>query len=1570
MDLNDPRRRLQVLNNSNPSLRVSVAPQVQPKISIAQPQAQPQQRIIVPQGPKPVQQAPAPQVPQTRFKAIKLGEGTNKTIFGWNAAALLPKQFEKKYTSTNVDQDFASEEEFLKYFDTRADDFRRQYVARMQKDSATDPVAAKTLRLLEQSGRFKGSFMDFVEGANERLYGGISRGGLRGADFLLPGKNTFGLEQLAEDQEQPRQFTKAGKTGETVGTVEKAIFDIAGLFAGGAAAEKAASKVPALTNLVNKLQNGGMVSRAAGRALGALPGSLGGSAADVLQTAGRGDEQNVAKSVGIGTALDLGLPVVGRLGKKGFNLFRGTGSKSVGFVSDLIQETNPQAIKRVLGEVDEGMAKYLAEETNPETVKAILQQMAVDPNIKLSDDVRKRLEEEGITAVRREDNPYGAAYNTEDASISVRGQADATDANLYHELGHHIYTGKLTPEEKALLAQAKGRASAEAAGRAGYTADDLVSEDFGDYMRLALSGRMAEVPENVREVVSKYAKVAAEEAQAAGIPMPATKSTDLKPTPKVQSQVDPELVNQGFITGKIDNAKLNDLKLGSDTVGDIDVNQVAKYLDDISNGKPIEPLIVQRGPNGELLVQDGKHRLEALKALGIEDVPVTEKVVKQADEVQQAVTDVEKAQTGVSDAPIAQADNVADNAVEGATDAAATVAPVVNKNADEAADRFSEFEPEVQANLKKIMDELPNAQSQYDEAGKLRTKEKGQRIGKAAGSYETAGGGEQGFRAKLGSLKGKYSESGFSPIEADEGVQKTILDDIEKSGLRDFEKLNTQNAMRKIWGANPEKPTTSDINYIRKYFGDELADTVQQAVEEGTEKTWRDNLAQIAGTPRALMATGDLSMGFRQAAPLGTRMPKEWARANKESVKYATSTKYFDDEMAKIRNSDEYETISDKMKVALTGADTSMEEAFAAADLAEKIPVGGHVVKASDRAYSGGLTRLRFDAAKKIIDSYGGTDQFLKFYEGNDDAMKALGEVINTFTGRGGKAGGLVEQHMKTLSTTLFAPRLWAAKLNSLNPAWYGRLFKANPKAAKLALQTQASFLTTAGVVLSLAAAAGAEVVWDPRSADFAKVKVGNTRYDILGGLQQNIRLGAQLATGEKINSATGELETLGDGFTAPSRYDIMLQAFENKENPLLSYATTLLKGKDFTGQPVNPATEALKRVTPLGAQAVVETAKDTGNIGKSIAMNVPGFFGIGVQTYGDVKSKDKGSDGKYAGPITPEMVLGNDGKPILDERGRPVKVNFPDDATELEKQAMLDDKRKAALNAQFRQGLSKEDQALMKLTKTQLKQYVKDGKIDQDRYDQIQQYQQDIENLDGVDLPEGVKSPLATSFYNKYNSMTKESQDKWLKEAPDATSKSIAKLLNKERSEGLSEFKPSNELAKAYAEFEKRINTNGYSAIEKRDQAKEFQKYAYKLNYSEDQRDVYTEGSSSDLRYMIDQGQIAKKDLDEAIKMDDELYNSGLSSTLKFSKKFRGEYGYGLPSGGGKNKNLAGSGSGGSGSKSTRSYIANLLPSFATSKQGGDKPEFSPKPRNLSFKVPGNIKKGGSSGKKISIKL
>lgn len=1011
------------------------------------------------------------------------------------------------------------------------------------------------------------------------------------------------------------------------------------------------------------------------------------------------------------------------------------------------------------------------------------------------------------------------------------------------------------------------------------------------------------------------------------------------------------------------------------------IETIAKTTDEASVAKLVDEVLPTSTPEAKAAVAQALAKADSPEA-------VTEVLAQEisAKPVAPVADDVARAAAQVAPEPEAPVPTNLTQAVDQAPSQSGTadvVAPsggttsnigeTVAESADQAvkqdqtaAQAFPDSPPEEQKAIQEVMDSLKSAEQGVSDVTKVRTQEKAQRIAQGSNNFEAAGGGEAGVRAKLSALKGKYSESAFEPITASPEAQTSILNKIEKSDLRDFEKLNLQNAMRKIWGATDGKPTTGDITSIRKFFGEDMADAIETAIKEDP-KGWRDRVAQIAGTPRALMATGDLSFGLRQGAKLGARYPKEWAEAQAASVKFAGSTQKYEEAMAAIRNSDHFELINDKMKVALTGANENMEEAFAGADIAEKIPLAGRAVSAADRAYSGAATELRYRVAKNIIDKYGGIDKFVETFD--DKAITDIGEVINTLTGRGGKSGGLTEKHMKTLSTTLFAPRLWAANLNLLNPQFYGRL---SPPARKIALESMGSFAAIAGSVLGLAATAGANVGWDPRSADFAKIKIGNTRYDILGGLQQNVRLGAQLITGKKINSETGEETTLGDGFTAPSRKDILIQAFENKENPLLSYATKLLEGKTPAGDPVNPLTEGVKIMTPLGAQGVVEATKDVGSLtdpkawAKGVAMSAPAFGGIGVQTYGTTASKDKGKPDAtgvptFKGKVTPDMVTDSAGKPILDEKGKPVKVKIPEGATELEKTALIDSKRKSALADQYKRSLSKEDQALTKLDGETRQRYLDDGKITQDQFDNLERFDKQVTNLDGQQIPKEVKTSQAKTFYEKFNSMTKKDQDYWLKEAPDDNAKSIATELNKSRATGLSEFKPSNQLSKAYAEFEKNMNAHPeYTEVDKRNKTKEFQTFAYKLNYNDNVKDIYAEGGSDDLKTLMEQKSISKEDLDEAIKMDNELYASGLTGTLKFTKKFRNTYGYAVPSGG----TGSGSGSGSGGSDTQRAYLSALMPSFSKS-GSGDAPQFSSVSRKPKFKS--GVTTASNKGKKIS---
>jgi hypothetical protein len=378
-------------------------------------------------------------------------------------------------------------------------------------------------------------------------------------------------------------------------------------------------------------------------------------------------------------------------------------------------------------------------------------------------------------------------------------------------------------------------------------------------------------------------------------------------------------------------------------------------------------------------------------------------------------------------------------------------------------------------------------------------------------------------------------------------------------------------------------------------------------------RTWRNTVQEILATPKSLMATADLSAPLRQGAILGSRYPQQFARAAVDSVKYFGSPRRFEQAMYDISQRPTY-PVMQRSKLAVDGAQalTGTEEQFMKSlletDVAKRLGVG-HIVGASDRAYSGFLTKFRADVFDRVLSDAKGAGVQL-----DNKAIDSLSRFINSASGRGSL--GSLERHAGLLSQALFSPRLWKSRLDTLNPVYYARL---DPLARKLALQSAASFTSIVTTVLGVAAAAGAEVQMDPRSADFAKIKVGNTRYDILGGLQQNMRVITQLVTGEKINSTTGEIQTLGPdrGFGKPSRLDLLYQFIENKENPVISFATKMLRGTDPAGNPINPATEAGKLVVPLNAQSIYETAKDQKNVPKAALMNVPGVFGVGVQTYG-----------------------------------------------------------------------------------------------------------------------------------------------------------------------------------------------------------------------------------------------------------------------------------------------------------------------------------------------------------------
>ena len=104
------------------------------------------------------------------------------------------------------------------------------------------------------------------------------------------------------------------------------------------------------------------------------------------------------------------------------------------------------------------------------------------------------------------------------------------------------------------------------------------------------------------------------------------------------------------------------------------------------------------------------------------------------------------------------------------------------------------------------------------------------------------------------------------------------------------------------------------------------------------------------------------------------------------------------------------------------------------------------------------------------------------------------------------------------LNTIFFAPRLVASRFQIL--AGHS-MWKGTKASRKLIAKEYGRFLAGMSVVYLLAQLAGFDIEWDPRSSDFGKIKIGNTRIDPLGGFSQVIVFLSRVISG-KTKSSSG----------------------------------------------------------------------------------------------------------------------------------------------------------------------------------------------------------------------------------------------------------------------------------------------------------------------------------------------------------------------------------------------------------------------------------------------------------------
>lgn len=474
--------------------------------------------------------------------------------------------------------------------------------------------------------------------------------------------------------------------------------------------------------------------------------------------------------------------------------------------------------------------------------------------------------------------------------------------------------------------------------------------------------------------------------------------------------------------------------------------------------------------------------------------------------------------------------------------------------------------------------------------------------------------GERGFYAELGALKGELPKVEFEAIRNKIGQSDidALFNQIKESPkIGDWEKVTAQQGLAKIFGEQGGRvPTEGELNLLNDVFGEKFTEAVLE--KRTLFKKMMEAGLQIANIPRSIMSSFDLSAPLRQGVFLIGKQ-KQFAPAFKKMFGAFTSEKAYQNIQDAIIAHPDYQLARDS-RLALTDLDSLLgtrEEHFMSS-WAEKIPIIGAGVKASGRAYIGFLNKLRFDVFADLVNK---ADALGLNPRKDRDLSKSIANFINNATGRGTLPRGLQESAV-ALNSLFFSPRLLFSRLNLLNPMFY---VNQKPFVRKEALKSLFSFVGAGLTVLTISKMFGADVGSDPRSSDFGKVKINNTRFDVWGGFQQLVRLAGQLVTGKYVSSVTGKELTLGEGYKPLTRADIIQRFLEGKLAPVPSFVMALLKQKDAIGQDVEIPKEIGKRFVPMVLQDLYDLAQEDPELMPAGMLNI---FGVGVQTYQDKKKK------------------------------------------------------------------------------------------------------------------------------------------------------------------------------------------------------------------------------------------------------------------------------------------------------------------------------------------------------------
>lgn len=377
------------------------------------------------------------------------------------------------------------------------------------------------------------------------------------------------------------------------------------------------------------------------------------------------------------------------------------------------------------------------------------------------------------------------------------------------------------------------------------------------------------------------------------------------------------------------------------------------------------------------------------------------------------------------------------------------------------------------------------------------------------------------------------------------------------------------------------------------------------------EKTLAEKVSEVAGLPRAILASTDMSYALRQGLIVSAGHPVIASKAFLGSVRAAFSENNYRLIDKGIKNNANHAMrLHYGLYFSSIDAPLLEREEMFATNLLDKIaefpPVKysgvGFLIKTlkgfSERNMVTGLNLLRAGLFDKFVEDARKSGVTL-----TDAELEAYANYINVATGRGNL--GDLSGGAQILSQVFFSPRFTASRIQA--PLYAIKALGQSKRLRNEILRQWVALFGVAMTVIHLAKLAGGEADDDPESPFFGKIKIGDVVLDIYGGLLQPFRVIAMTLKAGHVNwiekdDRVVDVKGVGGKFV------------KNKLAPPFSIGYELITGKDWMwdGAEAEPLETIADSFTPLIIQSILDIQESDIEASQA-GLVLTEFFGTGT---------------------------------------------------------------------------------------------------------------------------------------------------------------------------------------------------------------------------------------------------------------------------------------------------------------------------------------------------------------------